>query len=111
MHEMTGGTGDPFGGMFGVLPVEVLLVMLFCKLVGIDVIGVTGGKGGGFIIRLKRFSRSIAHRPAGSFFHGGFAPVVARSANLNCHTHGQLGRVDDGLAFFKNRRLGKGRMP
>ena len=36
---------------------------------------------------------------------------MAGAANLHRHSHGQLGRVDDGLAFLEDRGLGQGRVP
>lgn len=44
MNVMAGGTGDAFFGVFGLLPVDVLLVVTFGKLVGIDMLDVTACK-------------------------------------------------------------------
>ncbi len=40
-----------------------------------------------------------------------FAPVVTGAADLHRHAGGELGWIDNGLAFFKNSRLGKRCMP
>ena len=101
----------PSWRMLGLLPVDVLLMVALGKLVGIHVFDVTGSKRSRFIIGSQCLAGRVSHRPSGAFHLGGFAPVVAGTADLDGHAHGQLGRVDDGLALFKHSCFGQGRMP
>ena len=81
-------------------------MVAFGKLVGIDHLHVAGGKGGLFKKRSDGLAGLIAHRPGSSLHLSGFAPGVAGAADLHRHSHGKLGRVDDGLAFLEDRGLG-----
>ncbi len=72
---------------------------------------VTGCNRSRFVVGLKRLARLISHRPAGPFMLSSLAAVVTGPANLSGHTHGQFGRINDGLAFFENRSLWQCSMP
>ena len=108
---MAGVTRHPFISMFRLLPVDELLVMPFGKFVGVDMFDIAALERSGFVIGFQGLAGLVTHRPAGALFHSGFAAVVAGPADLNSHTHGQLGRIDNGLALFKDGGLGQSGMP
>ena len=80
MHKVAGGAGYAFHGMFGLLPVNELLMMAFRKLIGIHMFGVATGKRGGLVESLKRLAGLVAYRPAGTLDLGGMPPVMTGAA-------------------------------
>ena len=105
MYIVARGAGNAFCRMLGFGPVNELLMVPFGELVGIDVFHVASFEGGRSIIRFKSFAGGIAHRPAAPFDFSGFAPVVARTADLDGNAHSKFGRIDNGLTLFENRCL------
>ena len=65
----------------------------------------------GLEIDFQGFSGFIAHRPFGTLGFCRFAPVVTGTADLHRHAGGELGWIDNGLAFLENGCLWKRRMP
>jgi len=111
MDIMAGRAGDPFGRMLRLQPIDILLVMALGKVIGIVFFHIALGIDLGCIVGFKGHAGCKAHRPVGLLDLGGAAPVVARTADLCGDAKGQFGRVNDGLALFKNGGLGQGGVP
>ena len=107
VDKMAGSTAHPFRMVFGLAPIDILLVMSLGKFVGVKML-YRRRIAGGTKIDLQGLSRLVADRPFHIFILGGFAPVMAGTANLDGRAGGKFRRVNDGHPFFKNRGLGQG---
>ena len=105
MNVVTGRTGNPFSGMGGMLPIEVLLVVSLGELVGIDVLEVPSGIRGGFIIESQGTTRHITDRPLHPFHFCGHTSIVTRTADLRPECDGKVGRVYNRQTFVEDGRL------
>ena len=63
VHVMAGSASDTFHVMFGLQPINILLVVTLGKFIGIKIPDVPCGKRGGFKKRLQSFSRLVTDRP------------------------------------------------
>jgi hypothetical protein len=78
--------------VYGLLPVEVLLVVSFGELVGVEVFDVPGSVGGGFKEKPQGPTWLISNRPFDTLHFGRLAAVVAGAADLGPYTRGEMSR-------------------
>ncbi len=108
MNVVAGSTGHAFGNMPRIGPVNELLVVALGKLIGVKMVIVAGCEGGRAIIRFQCSSRLVADRPPGLLVLRGPGPsIVARSADLHCHTLVSLAGLTMVSRFSKTAVLGK----